>query len=78
MAYYPSGAIKAYMNLKSIVNACFSDRTRSPYVTVGKWCSIVTVTIRREAKITIHNIEIGDVDRLNKEYEELYRMAHRS
>lgn len=78
MAYIPSGAIKAYKNIKSIVGAYFSDRKQKPYVTVIKLYSIVTVTIYgEEGKPKTHNIPIGEVDKLKEVYDILHQMTFR-
>jgi hypothetical protein len=36
MAYYASGSIPAYKKLRKIVDGCFSDPTRRPYVSLMK------------------------------------------
>lgn len=77
MAYIPPGAIKAYTNIKSIINACFSDKNRDPYVTMSKLNSNITVTIRRDRKKITHSLKISDVDKLKQIYDQLYQMAFR-
>lgn len=76
MAYIPPGAIKVYNNIKSIVSEHFSDRTKTPYVTVDKWYGKVRVTIHGETgKPKTHNIPIGEVDKLKEIYDILHQMA---
>lgn len=76
MAYIPSGAIKLYMSMKSIITERFSDEARDPYVTLGKYNRDVMVTIRRKGQDTItHSVQIGDVKHLTEVYNQLYQMA---
>ena len=75
MAFYASGSISAYKKLRKIVDSCFSDPTRRPFVSL--------MNTRGEVKIIIFNdktksdtiIPINDVEKLNRMYERLYRMA---
>ena len=76
MAYIPSGAIKTYLSMQTIIAAYFSDRARDPYVTMSKLNGKVTVNIRRKGQKTIsHSIRISDIERLRKVYNLIYQMA---
>ena len=76
MAYIPSGAIKTYLSMQTIIAAYFSDRARDPYVTMSKLNGKVTVTIRRKGQKTIsHSMRISDIKRLNKTHNLIYQMA---
>ena len=76
MAYIPSGAIKTYMSMRSIIAAYFSDQARDPYVTMSKLNGKVTVTIRRKGQKTIsHSMRISDIERLREAYNLIYQMA---
>ena len=78
MSYIPSGAIKAYMGIKSIVKECFSDKNKRPYVEVNKLNSTVSVLIYRgEGKPIVHSIRISDIEYLIQVYNQLYQMAFR-
>lgn len=78
MAYIPSGAIRTYLSMRSIVSSYFSDKARDPYVTMGKLNGKVTVTIRRRGQKTItHSIRISDIEYLKQVYDQLYQMAFR-
>lgn len=77
MAYIPSGAIKAYNNIKSIVSDHFSDRTKTPYVTVDKWFGKITVTIYKDEGKIVHSASIEDVGYLEGVYDVLHQMAFR-
>lgn len=76
MAYIPSGAIKTYMSMRSIIVAYFSDQARDPYVTMSKLNGKVTVTIRRKGQKTIsHSMRISDIKRLSETHNLIYQMA---
>lgn len=75
MAYYASGSIPAYKNLRKIVDSCFSDPTRRPFVSLMKTRSVVKITIYSENTKTENTIPVDDVEKLNRMYERLYRMA---
>ena len=76
MAYIPSGAIKTYMSMRSIIAAYFSDQARDPYVTMSKLNGKVTVTIRRKGQKTIsHSMRISDIKRLSETHNLIYQMA---
>lgn len=78
MAYIPSGAIRTYLSMRSIVSAYFSDKARDPYVTMGKINGKVTVTIRRRGQKTVtHSIRISDIEYLKQVYDQLYQMTFR-
>lgn len=78
MAYIPSGAIRTYMSMRSIIAAYFSDKARNPYVTMNKLNGKVTVTIRRRGQKTVtHSIRISDIEYLKQVYDQLYQMALR-
>lgn len=78
MAYIPSGAIRTYMSMRSIIAAYFSDKSRNPYVTMNKLNGKVTVTIRRRGQKTVtHSIRISDIEYLKQVYDQLYQMAFR-
>ena len=78
MAYIPSGAIRTYMSMRSIIAAYFSDKARNPYVTMNKLNGKITVTIRRKGQKTItHSMRISDVEYVNQVYDQLYQMAFR-
>lgn len=76
MAYIPSGAIKTYLSMQTIIAAYFSDRARDPYVTMSKLNGKVTVTIRRKGQKTIsHSMRISDIKRLSETHNLIYQMA---
>lgn len=76
MAYIPSGAIRTYMSMKSLIEAYFSDKKRDPYVTMNKLNGEVTVTIRRRGQKTVtHSMRISDIEYLKQVYDQLYQMA---
>lgn len=76
MAYIPSGAIRTYMSMRSIIAAYFSDKARNPYVTMNKLNGKITVTIRRRGQKTVtHSIRISDIEYLKQVYDQLYQMA---
>lgn len=76
MAYIPSGAIKTYLSMRSIIAAYFSDRARDSYVTMSKLNGKVTVTIRRKGQKTIsHSMRISDIKRLSETHNLIYQMA---
>lgn len=78
MAFIPSGAIRTYMSMRSIIAAYFSDKARNPYVTMNKLNGKITVTIRRKGQKTItHSMRISDVEYLNQVYDQLSQMAFR-
>lgn len=78
MAFIPSGAIRTYMSMRSIIAAYFSDKNRDPYVTMNKLNGKITVTIRRKGQKTItHSMRISNVEYLNQVYDQLYQMAFR-
>ena len=78
MAYIPSGAIRTYLGMRSIVSSYFSDKARDPYVTMGKINGKVTVTIRRRGQKTVtHSIRISDIEYLKQVYDQLYQMTLR-
>lgn len=78
MAYIPSGTIKAYMGIKSIVKECFFDKNKRPYVEVSKLNNTVSVLIyREEGKPIVHSIRISDIEYLKQVYDQLYQMAFR-
>lgn len=76
MAYIPSGAIKTYLSMQTIIAAYFSDQARDPYVTMSKLNGKVTVTIRRKGQKTIsHSMRISDIKRLSETHNLIYQMA---
>ena len=75
MAYYASGSISAFNKMRKIVGNCFSDPTRRPFVSLTKRCGVVRITIYSENTKTENLITIDDVEKLNRMYEQLYRMA---
>lgn len=78
MSYIPSGAIKAYMGIKSIVKECFSDKNKKPYVEVNKFNNTLSVLIYRgDCKPIVHSAPIQDVGYLEEVYSILYQMAFR-
>ena len=76
MAFIPSGTIRTYMSMKSIIAAYFSDKERDPYVTMNKFNDKVTVTIRRKGQKTVtHTIHISDIEKLREVYDQMKQMA---
>ncbi len=75
MTYYPSGSISAYKNLRKIVDSCFSDSTRRPFVSLMKTRGEVKIIIFNDKTKSETIIPINDVEKLNRMYERLYRMA---
>lgn len=75
MAFYASGSISAYKNLRKIVDSCFSDPTRRPFVSLMKTRGEVKIIIFNDKTKSETIISINDVNRLNRMYERLYRMA---
>lgn len=75
MAFYARGSISAYKNLRKIVDSCFSDPTRRPFVSLMKTRGEVKIIIFNDKTKSETIIPINDVDRLNRMYERLYRMA---
>ena len=76
MAFIPSGTIRTYMSMKSIIAAYFSDKERDPYVTMNKLNDKVTVTIRRKGQKTItHSVRISDIEYLTQVYDQIHQMA---
>lgn len=76
MAFIPSGAIRIYMSMRSLIEAYFSDKKRDPYVTMNKLNGKVTVTIRRRGQKTVtHSVHISDIEHLTEVYNQLYHMA---
>lgn len=75
MAYYASGSISAYKKLRKIVDGCFSDPTRRPFVSLMKTGGEVKIIIFNEKAKSETIIPINDVEKLNRMYERLYRMT---
>ncbi|MED9968585.1 MAG: hypothetical protein UFA98_01040 [Ruminococcus sp.] len=75
MTYYPSGSISAYKKLRKIVDGCFSDPTRRPFVSLMKTRGEVKIIIFNDKTKSETIIPINDVEKLNRMYERLYRMA---
>lgn len=75
--YYPSGAIRTYMNIKNLVESRFSDKSRKPYVTVSKYFNEVTIKIYKENEKITHKIQIDDVKKLKWIYNELDQLIFR-
>ena len=75
MAYYASGSISAFNKMRKIVDSCFSDPTRRPFVSLTKTRSVVKITIYSDNTKTENIIPVDDVEKLNRMYERLYRMA---
>lgn len=75
MAYYASGSISAYKKLRKIVDSCFSDPTRRPFVSLMKTRGEVKIIIFNDKTKSETIIPINDVEKLNRMYERLYRMA---
>lgn len=75
MAYYASGSIPAFNKMRKIVDSCFSDPTRRPFVSLTKTRSEVKIIIFNDKTKSETIIPINDVEKLNRMYERLYRMA---
>lgn len=75
MAFYASGSISAYKNLRKIVDNCFSDPTRRPFVSLMKTRGEVKIIIFNDKTKSETIIPINDVEKLKRMYERLYRMA---
>lgn len=75
MAYYASGSISAFNKMRKIVDSCFSDPTRRPFVSLTKTRSVIKITIYSENTKSENTIPVDDVEKLNRMYERLYRMA---
>lgn len=75
--YYAPGCLAAYAKIKKVVESCFSDRKKRPFVTIIRRGDRLMVTIYHHAgKKTENEILLEDVERLEALYNNLCRLAH--